>query len=104
MLLLRIAVEETESWLIAEPEAVRRAYPDARLGKLRKLKADAVCGAWERLAEALGLRPADCNGQDKYAWAEAILPKLDLDTPRSPSLQAFITGIERLRAAPGTAT
>lgn len=102
--LLRIAVEETESWLIAEPEAVRRAYPQARLGKLRKLKADAVCDAWERLAEALGLRPADCDGQDKYAWAETILPQFDLDAPRSPSLQAFITGIERLRTVMDAAT
>ncbi len=94
--LFRIAVEETESWLIAEPEAVRRAYPGANLRKLRKIAPDSVCGAWERLAEALGLEPVDCDGRDKHEWAENIMPMVDLDAPRSPSLRAFIAGVERL--------
>ncbi len=94
--LFRIAVEETESWFIAEPDAVSRAYPRADLRAIRKVPPDAVVGAWERLAEALGRRPAACTGADKVAWAEPITPGLDLDTPRSPSLRAFVAGAQAL--------
>lgn len=94
--LFRIAVEETESWFIAEPQAVKAAYSTADTAALSGIPPDCVCGAWERLAECLGLLPAACTGGDKTEWAREIAPKLDLKSPRSPSLAAFIEGVSRL--------
>lgn len=94
--LFRIAVEETESWFIADPEAVRRAYPLADVGRLQGIAPDAVVGAWERLAETLGRDPRILNTKrKKKTWAERIAPHLNLDAPPSPSLGAFINGISR---------
>lgn len=88
--LFRIAIEETESWFIADTTAVGKAYPGSNLAILRKIQPDAICGAWEKLSEAI-----HANGKDKTAWAEAIAPHLDLNTPPSPSLKRLIDGIER---------
>ena len=93
--LFRIAVEETESWFIADPVAVKKAYPTANITPLKKIKPDAVVGAWEHLAESLKKKPIQCRGPDKYQWAQQICPHLNLDTPISPSLRTFINGIER---------
>lgn len=93
--LFRIAVEEVESWFIADTAAVKKAYPSADVNKLRGIAPDSVIGAWERLAESLGKKPNQCRGADKHEWAESISPYLDLDTPSSPSLKAFVTGISR---------
>lgn len=94
--LFRIAVEETESWFLADIEAVRAAYPKAKHQKIAGIHPDRVVGAWERLAEAMGRKPDDCGGSDKYEWAEKIAPHLDLDNPKSPSLSAFVHGVARL--------
>jgi len=94
--LFRIAVEETESWFIADCKAVKRAYPHANIVALEKIKKDMVCGAWEALARSLGLEPAACGGGEKMAWATAISPHLDLKAPESPSLSELLSGIERL--------
>ena len=93
--LFRIAIEETESWFIADPVAVASAYPRAKVARLRKLAPDAVVGAWERLAEALGVHLRDGTPSSKTQWATRIAPHLNLHQPRSPSLAKFITGIER---------
>lgn len=92
--LFRLAVEETESWFIADQKAVKKAFPKARLNKLPK-KPDVVIGAWEKLAEALGKDHKTVAGPDKYRWAQAISPHLDLDSPPSPSLGKLIAGIAR---------
>jgi Domain of unknown function (DUF4276) len=85
-----IAVEETESWFIADTNAVKKAYPNSNVNGLKKIEADAICGAWERLAEAI-----QTKGKDKTAWAETISPHLNLETPHSPSFKKLIEGIER---------
>lgn len=95
-ILFRIAVEETESWFIADARAVRRAYNSASVSELAGHDPDAVCGAWERLAECLGYEPADCRGGEKVEWATAISPHLDLAAPKSPSLRSLIVGLERV--------
>lgn len=94
--LFRIAVEETESWFLADPDAIRAAYPRARLQRLPSEGPDAVVGAWERLAEVLNLRPEDCDGADKRNWAEKISRHLNLEDPASPSLSAFLNGVEKV--------
>ncbi len=94
--LFRIAVEEIESWFVADPDAVQRAYPKAKVSLLSGIKPDSVIGAWELLARALGRKPEECSSADKHEWAINIAPHLDLDAPKSPSLGAFIKGIDKL--------
>jgi len=93
--LFRLAIEETESWFIADAQAVVAAYPRARQALLRAVQPDAICGAWEKLAVALSYKTGDVTGADKHAWAEAIAPHLNLATPSSPSLNKLVHGIER---------
>lgn len=97
--LFRIAVEETESWFIADPDAIKKAYPKAKTHKLSTHNPDSICGAWEKLAETIGRKPKDCGGEDKYEWATNISPHLDLERPKSPSLSAFIDGLSKLITA-----
>lgn len=94
--LFRIAVEEIESWFIADANAIRQAYPKARLSLLNEYELDSVIGASELLARVLGRRPEDCSSADKHEWATKIAPHLDLDDPKSPSLRAFLKGINKL--------
>ncbi|MDD5035829.1 MAG: DUF4276 family protein [Methylococcaceae bacterium] len=93
--LFRLAIEETESWFIADGEAVKSAYPKAKLRMLRGIEPDAIVGAWEKLAEAIGETLSQVTGRDKYLWAERIAPHVNLATPMSPSLGKFISGVER---------
>jgi hypothetical protein len=95
-ILFRIAVEETESWFLADADAIHAAYQRAKVTKITGLAPDSVIGAWEKLAEVLGRRPQDCDGGDKLEWASIIARHLDLDQPKSPSLNAFVTGVENL--------
>ena len=94
--LFRVAVEETESWFIADATAVRKAYGGASVAKLVQHDPDAVCGAWERLAECLGHEPMACRGREKTEWATAISPYLDLESPKSPSFAALISGLAHI--------
>ena len=94
--LFRVAVEETESWFLAQPDAVQVAYSKANVSAFRTLPPDAVCGAWERLARAVGKAPEDCTGADKHEWATRIAPHLDFDQPVSPSLNALVSGLSLL--------
>jgi Domain of unknown function (DUF4276) len=93
--LFRIAVEETESWFLADPGAVRKAYGNAAAMQLDIYAPDQVCGAWEALARALGEDP-DLSGRRKFEWAEAISPHLNLNPPYSPSLASLVSGISRV--------
>jgi hypothetical protein len=94
--LFRIAVEETESWFIAEPAAVKKAYPATDTAMLSKIPKDDVCGAWESLARAIGVEPTACGGGEKTEWAAAISPHLNLTRPQSPSLSALVHGIDKI--------
>lgn len=94
--LFRIAVEETESWFLAQPHAVRAAYPRADIRAFQNVQPDAVVGAWERLARALGRKPETCTGADKSEWAAQIAPHLDFGNPVSPSLVALVSGLTAL--------
>ncbi|MDO8413205.1 MAG: DUF4276 family protein [Gallionellaceae bacterium] len=92
--LFRLAIEETESWFLADTNAIARAFPKAKLGLIKNITPDARVGAWEKLAECLGHKPS--NGAPKKAnWAEQIAPHLNFDTPFSPSLGKLILGLKR---------
>lgn len=91
--LFGFAIEETESWFIADHEAVLKAYPKAKVPLLQTIEPDALVGAAEKLAKALGSKT--CTGADKTAWAESIAPHLDFNRPRSPSLRQWIADLSQ---------
>jgi hypothetical protein len=93
--LFRLAIEETESWFIADTDAMRQGLPQAQLKKLEDIEPDAVVGAWERLAQALGKDPRTVTGGHKRKWAEAIAPHLNFQQPVSPSLGKLVSGIKK---------
>jgi hypothetical protein len=97
--LFRLAIEETESWFIADLNAVRAAYPRAKTQKLANIPPDAIVGAWEQLSAAMSIEVSKVTGVDKTAWAERIVPHLNLQQPISPSLRKFIEGIQRAISA-----
>ena len=101
--LFRLAIEETESWFIADTQAVQTAYPRAKIQKLKGIEPDAVVGAWEKLADALKLNVNSVSGTDKVEWANAIAPHMDLFQAKSPSLQAVIDGIHNELLLPESA-
>jgi hypothetical protein len=100
--LFRLAIEETESWFIADVDAVAAAYPKVRAQKLQKLRrivADEIVGAWEELAVALDIKDSEVTGADKYAHgrpgkAEGALPRMT--AMRNPRRQR--AGGKKLRA------
>jgi len=93
--LFRLAIKETESWFIADTMAVKAAYPKAKLAKLAGVEPDGRIGAWEKLAECLGVQTESVSGADKFKWAEKIAPHLNLIAPYSPSLGKLISGLSR---------
>lgn len=92
-----ISVEETESWLLADAQAISRAYPQADLALLNQYEQDSIVGTWEFLAAVLYGKDADriidigypAVGQYKHEWARRISPYLELDRNQSPSFQRF---------------
>lgn len=101
--LFRIAVEESEAWLLGDRQAVLTAYPNARMSVLDDYEQDSVCGTWEVLAAALLPRRARKRplpwweaGREKCRWAEAIAPHLNVERNASPSFRAFRDGIRGL--------
>ena len=101
--LFRIAVEESEAWLLGDRQAVLTAYPRARTSVLDDYEQDSVCGTWEVLAAAVlpsrARRKAlqwPESGIAKCRWAETIAPHFDVERNASPSFRAFRDGIRRL--------
>lgn len=95
--MFRLAIEETESWFIADIDALQRAYPrGVKTSVLKNIQPDAVVGAWEKLAESLGVDRKMVAGPTKFQWAQKIAPCLDLEQPKSPSLKKLIDGVAGL--------
>lgn len=92
--LFRLAVEETESWFLADQQALQQGFPYVRLRKIEGIAPDAVVGAWERMAEALGEKISSVTGARKLVWAKAIAPHLDFRRARSPSLRHLVQGAQ----------
>ena len=102
--LFRIAIEESEAWLLGDRPAIRAAYPNARDAVLSAYAQDSICGTWEVLADAvhqggaarlrqLGF-PAD--GEAKCDWARNIAPRMNVDSNQSKSFQVFRDGVRNL--------
>lgn len=102
-----IAIEEGEAWLLGDLAAVRRAYPCAKGSVLGGYVSDAVCGTWERLADAVypggagKLRASGWMsvGKEKSAWASLIGPHMDVHANNSPSFCYFRNKLQELAEA-----
>ena len=102
--LFRIAIEESEAWLLGDRAAVKAAYPGAKDSVLNGYVPDSICGTWEVLADAV--RPGGAarlkqsgypeTGTAKREWAEKIAPHVDVNRNRSKSFQVFRDGVKAL--------
>jgi hypothetical protein len=92
-----ICVEETESWLLADEEAVLEAYPEADMNVIHEYLQDSVCGTWEVLCRAILREKArglirigyPAIGQYKQEWAYRISRYLEPKRNESPSFSQF---------------
>ena len=102
--LFRIAIEESEAWLLGDRAAVKTAYPNAKDAVLNGYVQDSICGTWEVLADAVhpgGSEPLKrlgypAAGVAKCNWAEEIAPHLDVSRNQSESFQVFRDGLKNL--------
>lgn len=92
--MFKLAIEETESWFLADLSAVKSAYPKASIQPLKAIAPDAIVGAWEKLAVSLGCDIKTVTGSDKYEWAQAIAPHMHFSATGSPSLKDLIAGVD----------
>ncbi len=107
--LFRIAIEESEAWLLGDRDAVKAACPGAKDSVLDGYVQDSICGTWEVLADAvhpggstrLKKSGYPAAGVAKCEWAESIAPHLDVDRNRSRSFQVFRDGVKALAQAGG---
>ena len=105
--LFRIAIEESEAWLLGDRAAVKQAYPAAKDSVLNRYEQDSICGTWEVLADAVHPGGAaklkessyPATGSAKCDWAEAIAPYMNVAENRSPSFRVFRDGVRKLAAA-----
>jgi len=97
--LFRIAIEESEAWLLGDRNAIKTAYPSAKEQVLNTYVQDSICGTWEQLADAI--YPGGSQrlkrlgwphtGTAKCEWATNISPHLDLDFCRDITLKSTLT-------------
>ncbi len=99
--IFRLAIDELESWFISDVNALRSAYPGrVKKATLKNTVPDQVAGSWELLARSLGFDESSAGPGVKLEWATKISPHLNLDNPRSPSLQKFIDGVKKALTPP----
>ena len=100
-----VAVEEIESWLLGDEQAILRAYPRAKLTALHNYVQDSICGTWEVLADVVypggkSKMVKSCVsykeiGKIKSEWASKIGHELNIKENRSPSFNYMLGEIER---------
>lgn len=102
--LFRLAIAETEAWLLADHAAICRAYPKAKRQVLARYQQDSISDTWETLADAihsggsafLNKQPYPVVGRSKFEWADRIGPHLDIESNRSPSFRKLRDGLRAL--------
>lgn len=93
----RIAIRELESWYFGDWPAVRTAFPKVTQDVPRTYKnnpdsASGKCSdAFEKVLRAHGIRMAS-----KPEWGRRIGPRLSLSDNRSPSFNAFVSGLREI--------
>jgi len=99
-----IAIEEGEAWFLGDIQAIKAAYPKAKVAILNSYENDAICGTWERLADAIFPGGAQslsdkgwrAIGTEKAAWSEKIAPHMDVANNSSPSFCYFKSKLQEL--------
>ncbi len=99
-----LAIEEMEAWLLGDFNAVKKAYPKANSSVLYGYENDAICGTWEKLADAvysggsknLSKKGYKTIGKEKSDWAEKITPHLDINNNKSKSFHYFVSKLRLL--------
>lgn len=94
--LFRIAIEETEAFYLGDVPAIRRAFPSAKISRMRDYVQDSICGTWELFQEVIG-----ATFEDKPEWARRMAPHLGVAWEgaggnRSPSFRQFCSALCRL--------
>lgn len=95
-----IAIEEMEAWLLGDEDALKQAFPQAKLSLLHKYEQDSIIGTWEYLADVVypggvnKLKKAAASyyeiGEFKCACADRIGRLLNIRGNVSPSFNYFI--------------
>lgn len=101
-----VAIKEMEAWLLGDTEAIREAYPNAKMQCIKKYEQDGICETWEVLADMVypkGLSKLKKKAGDAYTeigkakceWADRIGKYIHLHENHSPSYQYFIAELEK---------
>lgn len=97
-----IAIEEMEAWLLGDFEAIMKAYPNASHREYSTYIQDSICGTWEKLAKVIDEKfyneklkdaPFYIVGEKKCEWTNKIAPYMNINTNSSPSFNYFIRKI-----------
>jgi len=96
----RIVVEELESWLLGDVEALRRAYPRLPVGLAAQARfrdpENVPGGCWEALEYVLQQHGYYQVGLSKGRLAEDVAQHMDVENNQAPSFRAFRDGVRRL--------
>ena len=90
-----LSIEEFEAWYLGDINAIRKAYPRAKMSFLNSYINDSICGTWELLADAVyrgGYKELlgkgwQAVGEEKSIWAKTISPYMNVDDNMSPSFR-----------------
>jgi hypothetical protein len=100
VVLFRLAIEETEAFYLGDSQAIRKAFPQARLHLMQGYAQDSVCNTWELFQTVIG-----DSTEDKVGWAERMAPHLGTawrgsDANSSPSFRQLCMGLLKLAGEP----
>ncbi|MCP4590898.1 MAG: DUF4276 family protein [bacterium] len=100
VVLFRIAIEETEAFYLGDQSAIRRAFPNANLKRMKSYEQDSVCETWEFFQAVIGART-----EDKVDWAERMAAHLGTEwrgknANRSPSFRHLCLAVRKLAGEP----
>jgi hypothetical protein len=95
-----IAIEETEAFYLGDPEAIRKAFPAARLSRLKGRVPDRIVNAWEHFRDVIS-----AQNENKVAWARAMAPHLGIKfvgrtANQSRSFRYFCKALRSLAGEP----
>lgn len=104
--LFRLAIEEMEAWLLGDRDAIKKAYPKAKISVLKGYGQDSVCGTWEVLADvvypggSVALKKKNHReiGTMKHEWARQIGSYMNIEANTSPSFCKLRDGLRKVCA------